>query len=161
MPNVVAALYHDLTSPDTNPPDWALSGRFWISILMVVLVPLAFLRNLHSLRHTSYIALFSVGESCDYCLSAEGVPDPSLSAYLVLVVVVCYFHPPKGTQPPGEIHLIKFTPNFVSTFPVQVFAYTCAQNVSAVANAPVNRLTSSSISSSRSSTRLTRTHKSE
>lgn len=62
MPNVVAALYHDLTSPDTNPPDWALSGRNWITILMVVLVPLAFLRKLDSLRHTSYIALFSVGE---------------------------------------------------------------------------------------------------
>jgi amino acid permease len=62
MPNVVAALYHDLTSPDTNPPQWTLSGRNWICILMVILVPLAFLRNLHSLRHTSYIALFSVGK---------------------------------------------------------------------------------------------------
>lgn len=51
-------------------------------------------------------------------------------AYLVLIVVVCYFHPPEGIQPPGEIHLIHFTPNFISTFPVQVFAFTCAQNVS-------------------------------
>ncbi len=62
MPNVVAALYHDLTSPDTNPPDWALSGRVWISILMIILLPLGFLRKLDSLRHTSYVALFSVGE---------------------------------------------------------------------------------------------------
>lgn len=31
---------------------------------------------------------------------------------------------------PGKIRLIHFTPSFVSTFPVQVFAYTCAQNVS-------------------------------
>jgi amino acid permease len=31
--------------------------------------------------------------------------------------------------PPGEIHLIKFTPSFLSTFPIQVFAFTCAQNV--------------------------------
>ena len=61
MPNVVAALYHDLTSPDTNPPDWALSGRVWISLLMLILVPLCFLRKLDSLRHTSYVALFSVG----------------------------------------------------------------------------------------------------
>lgn len=65
MPNVVAALYHDLTSPDTNPPDWALSGRVWICILMVILVPLSFLRKLDSLRHTSYVALFSVGELGD------------------------------------------------------------------------------------------------
>lgn len=61
MPSVVASLYHDLTSPDTNPPDWALSGRLWITILMAVLIPLAFLRRLDSLRHTSYVALFSVG----------------------------------------------------------------------------------------------------
>ncbi|EKM50015.1 uncharacterized protein PHACADRAFT_130518 [Phanerochaete carnosa HHB-10118-sp] len=115
MPNVVAALYHDLTSPDTNPPDWALSGRNWICVLMLVLVPLAFLRNLHSLRHTSYIALFSV-------------------AYLVVVVVVCYFRPLPGTPERGEIHLIKFTPNFVSTFPVQVFAYTCSQNLFPIFN---------------------------
>jgi amino acid permease len=62
MPNVVASLYHDLTSPDTNPPDFALSGRFWITLFMIFLVPLAFLRRLDSLRHTSYVALFSAGE---------------------------------------------------------------------------------------------------
>ncbi|KAI0078695.1 vacuolar amino acid transporter 5 [Panus rudis PR-1116 ss-1] len=115
MPNVVSALYHDLTSPDTNPPAWALSGRNWISILMIVLFPLSFLRKLDSLRHTSYIALFSV-------------------AYLVVIVVVCYFFPLEGTQAPGEIHLIHFTSNFVSTFPVQVFAYTCAQNLFPIFN---------------------------
>lgn len=62
MPSVVAALYHDLTDADTNPPEWALSGHVWISLLMLILVPLSFLRKLDSLRHTSYIALFSVGE---------------------------------------------------------------------------------------------------
>lgn len=121
MPNVVAALYHDLTSPDVNPPEWALSGRNWICILMLILVPLSFLRDLHSLRHTSYVALFSV-------------------AYLVLVVIVCYFRPLPGTPERGEIHLIKFTPNFVSTFPVQVFAYTCAQNLFPIFN-EINRNT--------------------
>ncbi|KAG6866587.1 hypothetical protein C0991_002075 [Blastosporella zonata] len=35
----------------------------------------------------------------------------------------------KGTPARGEVHLIKFTPNFVATFPIQVFAFTCAQNV--------------------------------
>ncbi|ETW79194.1 amino acid transporter [Heterobasidion irregulare TC 32-1] len=115
LPNVVASLYHDLTSPDTNPPAWALDGRNWITLLMVILVPLAFLRRLDSLRHTSYIALFSV-------------------AYLVVIVIVCYFHPVEGTPAPGEIHLIKFTPNFVSTFPIQVFAFTCAQNLFPIFN---------------------------
>ena len=62
IPTVIASLYHDLTSLDTNPPDWALSGRIWLTLLMAILVPLSFLRRLDSLRHTSYIALFSCGE---------------------------------------------------------------------------------------------------
>ncbi|EMD39143.1 hypothetical protein CERSUDRAFT_134012 [Gelatoporia subvermispora B] len=113
MPNVVSALYHDLSSRD--PPAWALSGSNWITILILVLFPLSFLRKLDSFRHTSYIALFSV-------------------AYLVVVVITCYFFPLEGTQEPGEIHWVHFTPNFVSTFPVQVFAYTCAQNIFPIFN---------------------------
>lgn len=62
MPNVVLSLYHDLTSPDTQPPEWAVSGRVWISLFMAILIPLCFLRKLDSLRHTSYVALFSVGK---------------------------------------------------------------------------------------------------
>ena len=63
MPNVVLAFYHDLASPDVNPPTWMLSGQNWITLIMIPLIPLTFLRKLDSLRHTSYIALFSVGKS--------------------------------------------------------------------------------------------------
>ncbi|KAL1667106.1 transmembrane amino acid transporter protein-domain-containing protein [Schizophyllum commune] len=108
MPKVVASLYHDIS--DTEPPLWALSGRNWITLFMIVLVPLAFLRHLDSLRHTSYIALFSV-------------------AYLVVIVITVYFKPLEDMPPKGEVSLIHFTPSFVSTFPVQVFAFTCAQNL--------------------------------
>lgn len=113
MPSVVSALYHVLLP--TDPPAWSLSGRLWISLFMVVLVPLCFLRDLHSLRHTSYVALFSV-------------------AYLVVVVITCYIFPPSGMEKPGEIHFIHFTPSFIATFPVQVFAYTCAQNLFPIYN---------------------------
>ncbi|KAJ8079524.1 hypothetical protein PM082_011111 [Marasmius tenuissimus] len=115
MPNVVASLYHDLTPSTTEPPEWALSGRIWISLFMVVLLPLGFLRRLDSLRHTSYVALFSV-------------------AYLLVIVVRCYFWPLKNMPERGEVHWINFTPKFVSTFPVQVFAFTCAQNLFPIYN---------------------------
>ncbi|KAI6023926.1 hypothetical protein PISMIDRAFT_679649 [Pisolithus microcarpus 441] len=115
MPNVVASLYHDLTSPSTNPPQWALSGPMWLVFFMIILVPLASLRRLDSLRHTSYIALFS-------------------AAYLVIIVIRCYFKPLEGTVPRGDIHLVHFTPTFVTTWPVQVFAFTCAQNIFPVFN---------------------------
>lgn len=48
----------------------------------------------------------------------------------MVIVIFCYFRPLEGTTEPGEVHLIHITPNFISTFPVQVFAFTCAQNVS-------------------------------
>ena len=59
--------------------------------------------------------------------------------------MVCYFFPLKGTQPRGEVHLIKFTPSFVSTFPVQVFAYTCAQNVRSSRSVMLHLLTSAQL----------------
>jgi amino acid permease len=128
MPNVVESLYHVLTSPDVNPPAWMLHGGNWISIFMLLLVPLCFLRTLHSLRHTSYVALFAVGESALIPL-IHPIPN-SFQAYLLTIVIKCYFWPIKNMPAPGKIRLIHFTPSFVSTFPVQVFAYTCAQNVS-------------------------------
>lgn len=115
MPSVVAAIHHDIGSPDKRLPDWALSGRVWICLVMLVLLPLSFSRRLDSLRHISFIALFAV-------------------AYLVVVVVYGYFNPLEGAPEPGEIHLVHFTPAFLSTFPVQVFAFTCAQNLFPIYN---------------------------
>lgn len=108
--SVLKSIFH-VMSPSTDLPDWSLDGRVWVTIFMFILAPLCFLRKLDSLRHTSYIAVISV-------------------VYLVVVVVACYYKPPKGSTPPGEVHLIRFTGTFLSTFPVQVFAFTCAQNVS-------------------------------
>ena len=47
----------------------------------------------------------------------------------MVVVIRGYIWPFKNMPAPGEIWLIHFTPDFVSTFPIQVFAFTCAQNV--------------------------------
>jgi len=47
-----------------------------------------------------------------------------------VIVITAYFWPIEGATAPGDISLIHFTPNFISTFPVQVFAFTCAQNAS-------------------------------
>ena len=63
MPNVVASIFHDLASPETNPPEWALSGRNWIILFMLLLAPLSFLRKIDSLRYASYVAIFSIGGS--------------------------------------------------------------------------------------------------
>ena len=126
MPNVVEALYHDLSSSDA--PGWALSEKNWVLIFLIILAPLAFLRKLDNLRYTSYVSLFAVG-GCrrgSYLIQYSPLLSP---AYLLVIVIACYFRPLAGMPERGEVHLIHFTPNFISTFPVQVFAFTCAQNV--------------------------------
>jgi len=55
-------------------------------------------------------------------------------AYLVVIVLVCYFKPVFGAHPKGDVYLIHFTPSFISTFPVQVFAFTCSQNLFPIYN---------------------------
>lgn len=61
MPKVVASLYHDLAPETLGAPEWTQNGNIWITLFTSILVPLCFLKHLHSLRHTSYVALFSVG----------------------------------------------------------------------------------------------------
>ncbi|KAF8327211.1 transmembrane amino acid transporter protein-domain-containing protein [Cantharellus anzutake] len=114
MPSVVRSL-HYVSHSKSELPWWIVSGHFWITVLMSILVPLCFLKRLDSLRHTSYVALFSV-------------------VYVVIIVVACHFRPPEGSAEPGEWHLVHFTPSFISNFPVQVFAFTCAQNLFPIYN---------------------------
>jgi amino acid permease len=77
----------------------------------LVVIPLAFLRRLDSLKYTSIVALISI-------------------SYLVVLVV---FHFIKGDTlaqkgPVRVIHWAGLTATLKS-FPVIVFAYTCHQNV--------------------------------
>lgn len=74
---------------------------------------------------------------------------------MAIVVVGWYFI--KGPDPNrGEIVLGRFGMNTLSSFPVQVFAFTCAQNVSqALSPATVaNSSSSPSTTSSRTARRL-------
>ncbi|RSH90642.1 hypothetical protein EHS25_001247 [Saitozyma podzolica] len=91
-----------------------LSPDFWLCVTMLVIVPLSFLRTLDALRFTSQIALLTV-------------------VYLIIVVVGWFTI--KGSSPDrGEIVLWKFGTSTLSSFPVQVFAYTCAQNLFPIYN---------------------------
>jgi amino acid permease len=78
---------------------------------MFVITPLAFLKRLDSLRHTSFIALIAV-------------------VYLVLIVIYNYFGPDYEAPPKEKIHYVKFSTKFFTNLPIFVFAFTCHQNVS-------------------------------
>lgn len=78
----------------------------------LVVIPLAFLKRLDSLKYTSVVALVSIG-------------------YLVVLVV---YHFLKGDTKSdrGDIRVIEWGGAIatLSSLPVVVFAYTCHQNVS-------------------------------
>jgi amino acid permease len=91
-----------------------LSQDFWLLVSMLIVIPISFLRTLDALRFTSQIALATV-------------------AYLILVVVGWFIL--KGPDPNrGEIVLARFGKDTLSRFPVQVFAFTCAQNIFPIYN---------------------------
>jgi len=62
MPGVVAALHREIGPPNTQLPDWILSSRVWLCLIMLILAPLSFLRHLDSFRHVSLVAIFATGK---------------------------------------------------------------------------------------------------
>ncbi|TNY17338.1 putative AVT6-involved in amino acid efflux from the vacuole [Rhodotorula diobovata] len=109
VPKVVHSFNPDLTD------SVLLDRRLWILASMTLLCPLAFLRRLDSLKLTSYVALCSI-------------------AYLIFVVVFYTFVSHDQLPPSGDVELFRFGPSFIQSLPVQIFAFTCAQNVFAVYN---------------------------
>ncbi|KAM0786719.1 hypothetical protein ACM66B_002160 [Microbotryomycetes sp. NB124-2] len=96
-------------------PAWMLDRRVWILLAMTMLCPLAFLRRLDSLKITSYISLCAVGN-------------------LIFVVVYKTFVNRDGLPEDVPVHFISLGPSFIQSLPVQIFAFTCAQNLFAVFN---------------------------
>jgi len=84
--------------------------HFWITAFMLVIIPLAFLRRLDSLKYTSLIALVSIG---------------------YLIVLVVYHFAADSPAERGDVRLITWAGPvaMLSSLPVVVFAYTCHQNV--------------------------------
>lgn len=111
MPGVVRGFGTD----ETQAP-FLTDRHFWITVFMLVVIPLSFLRRLDSLKYTSLVALVSIG-------------------YLVILVI---YHFAKGDTMAdrGPIRAIKWESAIgaLSALPVIVFAYTCHQNMFSIVN---------------------------
>jgi amino acid permease len=112
MPQVISA---SLGNKFVNENTIFMDRRFWITVFMLVIIPLASLKRLDSLRHTSFIALVAV-------------------TYLVLIVIYHYFGPDYKAPPKEKIQLVKFSATFFTNFPIFIFAFTCHQNVFSIYN---------------------------
>ena len=85
--------------------------HFWVTVFMLMIIPLSFLRRLDSLKYTSVIALVSIG-------------------YLIILVV--YHFAADSVPDRGTVNIIGWSGPVaaLSSLPVVIFAYTCHQNVS-------------------------------
>ncbi|KAF9163938.1 hypothetical protein DFQ27_002708 [Actinomortierella ambigua] len=143
MPEVVRSLsmiavtsYGGDGSGEMDPTLWfLLDRRFWITVFMAVIAPLAFLKRLDSLKATSALALGAV-------------------VYLVFIVVFFYSFPTAPLPPMDKLRLVRLTPDFFTTLPIFVFAFTCHQNIFSVYNelsdngqSMLNRIITTSIGS--------------
>ncbi|CAG8948682.1 hypothetical protein HYFRA_00001802 [Hymenoscyphus fraxineus] len=111
MPGVVRGF-----NPGADAVPFLVDRHFWVTVFMLVVIPLSFLRRLDSLKYTSIVALISIG-------------------YLVVLVV---FHFVKGDTKTdrGDIRVIAWGGLIpaLKSFPVIVFAYTCHQNMFSILN---------------------------
>ncbi|KAF9383693.1 hypothetical protein CPB97_006242 [Podila verticillata] len=123
-------------SGTVDPVWWFLEDRrFWITIFMGIIGPLAFLKRLDSLKATSALALSAV-------------------FYLVFIVVYYFSDPDLKLPPKEEIRYVRLSSDFFTTLPIFVFAFTCHQNIFSVYNeltdngqSMLNRIISTSIGS--------------
>jgi len=130
MPIVTLGLF-----PSVPLDSMLLTREFWITVSVVLIIPLAFMRKLDSMRHTSFISLLAV-------------------LYLLFIVVYYYFVPfgtnemqhrrdlSKNTVPElnpsypvnPKIENFIISMDLFKNLPIYVFAFTCHQNVLSVYN---------------------------
>ncbi|CAK7228593.1 hypothetical protein SBRCBS47491_006957 [Sporothrix bragantina] len=114
MPGVVLGFVGETSGVVAELP-FLLNRHFWITVFMLVIIPLAFLRRLDSLKYTSVIALVSIG---------------------YLIVLVVYHFASDSPSERGEVRLVTWAGPvaLLSSLPVVVFAYTCHQNMFSILN---------------------------
>lgn len=112
MPGVVLGF-----ADESTLVPFLVDRRFWITAFMLIVIPLSFLRRLDSLKYTSVIALISIG-------------------YLVILVVYHFAAKDTIDHYRSPLRVIKWAGpiEFLSSFPVIVFAYTCHQNMFSILN---------------------------
>ncbi|KAJ3284182.1 hypothetical protein HDU79_008428 [Rhizoclosmatium sp. JEL0117] len=114
MPTIMHSIY-----PDSIPESIIFSKQLWITVSMVLLIPVAFAKQLNSLKYTSALALCAV-------------------VYLVGIVFGYFMAGPLDSMPRrpewNEVTWVKIDGSFFKTVPIFVFAFTCHQNIFAVHN---------------------------
>lgn len=110
-PQVIHAAF-----PSAEDSTYLMDRRFWLTVFMIIIIPLSFLRKLDSLKYTSVVSLFAIG-------------------YLVILVVGhCIVGDTEAFR--GKVVFFQWSGpvKFLSSLPVFVFAFTCHQNIFSIVN---------------------------
>ncbi|KAL1895962.1 hypothetical protein Cpir12675_003002 [Ceratocystis pirilliformis] len=110
MPGVMLGL-----NPNFEQVGYLMDRGFWITVFMLAIIPLSFLKRLDSLKYTSIVALVSIG-------------------YLVILIV--YHFSVDQLAPAKEIRVVGWESPaaMLGSLPVVIFAYTCHQNMFSILN---------------------------
>ncbi|KAI0394514.1 transmembrane amino acid transporter protein-domain-containing protein [Xylariaceae sp. FL0594] len=94
---------------------YLMDRNFWITVFMLAIIPLSFLRRLDSLKYTSIIALIAIG---------------------YLIVLVVYHFASDVLAPREKLRIIQWAGpvEALASLPVVIFAYTCHQNMFSILN---------------------------
>lgn len=111
MPDVMTYIFQ---TAGTEPPEVIVNRQFWIGMFALVIVPLCFLKQLHSLWFSSLLSLFTV-------------------AYLLSLVVAYFFVDglPIGDR---DLEIFTFSTKFFKVMTIFVFGFTCHQNIFSIYN---------------------------
>lgn len=108
--DLLPQLMHDIV--DSTGMGMLYSKATWVSLVMILLVPLSFCKRMDSLKYTSFVALASV-------------------AYMVFLVTFMYASPVNRPVPSSSPVLIGSSGlDALRALPVFIFSFTCHQNVS-------------------------------
>ncbi|KAL7621062.1 hypothetical protein AAE478_008374 [Parahypoxylon ruwenzoriense] len=94
---------------------YLMDRNFWITVFMLIIIPLSFLRRLDSLKYTSIVALVAIG---------------------YLIVLVVYHFASDTLAPKDKIRFVSWggPVEALASLPVVIFAYTCHQNMFSILN---------------------------
>ncbi|WFD27481.1 hypothetical protein MNAN1_002478 [Malassezia nana] len=117
MPQVIKSLVHAFGGDLSQWPAILESKIVWILLLLACLSPMCYVRELHGMKLIGYVNMGAV-------------------AYLLLILA--YFgvvpHAKSQLLPAGDVYAVRWGLGVLRTFPILVFAYTCAQNILSIYN---------------------------
>ncbi|WFD42494.1 hypothetical protein MPSI1_001139 [Malassezia psittaci] len=112
LPQVVSSFAMVLFDDTVQIPKLLLSKALWVMAALAIVSPACFYRKLYQMRIIGYL---------------------NMAAVVYLLVIMLYYFlsstARSSLSPPGEISAVIVSKDLLTSLPIMLFAYTCAQNI--------------------------------